>query len=452
MLSAQLSLLLLGSFLGLLIGLLLGWLIARLRAQATTVTKAEVEAKYVEKTLYQHLQASLDVLQADQHELDEEIKLLTKNLATKDQIIVNLEGQLAQQQQNLEHLQQRLHTEFENLANRLLDEKSQKFTAQNQTQLQHLLDPLKEKIKTFEELTEKRFLQETHDRISLKKEIEQLRHLNHQLSEDANKLASALKGDNKTQGDWGELQLQRILEKAGLVKGIHFQTQASFKDDQGKLKRPDFIIHLPEGKHLIIDSKVSLVAYEQFHHAETSEEQATHLKNHLQSIRQHLKDLSSKNYQQLYDIHSPDYLLLFIPIEPAFAVAMQGDQRIFLEALDKNIVIVSTSTLLATMRTVSFIWKQEKQKKSVLEIARQSGLLYDKFCAFVEDLKAIGHRLDQSQQSYQQAMNKLVNSKKFGDTLIGRAEKIKALGAKANRQLPSELLPDQEAAEKLDLN
>ncbi|MEO1623830.1 MAG: DNA recombination protein RmuC, partial [Bacteroidota bacterium] len=271
-------------------------------------------------------------------------------------------------------------------------------------------------------------------------EIEQLRHLNLQLSQDANNLVSALKGESKTQGDWGEIQLETLLEKAGLHKGIHYQTQLSFRDSNGRQKRPDCIINLPEGKHLVIDSKVSLVAYERYYNCEDEQERLQHLKAHTESLRQHIKDLSSKNYQQLYQIHSPDYLLLFVPIEPAFSLALATDHRLFLDALDKNIVVVTTSTLLATMRTVSFIWKQEKQKKSVLEIARQSGMLYDKFVKFVEDLQAIGQKLDSARLSYDAAMHKLREGRRHGDTLIGRAQKIKELGAKASRSLPNELI------------
>ena len=312
----------------------------------------------------------------------------------------------------------------------------------NNQQLNDILSPLREKIKTFEDNVEKRFISETKDRVSLKKEIEHLRSLNQQLSSDANNLASALKGDNKTQGDWGELQLELLLEKSGLTKGLHYETQLSFTDEKGSQKRPDFIINLPEGKQLIIDSKVSLLAYQKFCDAPSKEKGKKHLKAHVDSIRRHIKDLNSKNYEQLYQINSPDYLLLFIPIEAALSVAMQEEQNLFMNALDKNIVVVTTSTLLATLRTVSYIWKQENQTKNVLEIARQSGLLYDKFVAFVENLKDIGLRLDQAQVSYQGALNKLTESKKFGDTLIGRAEKIKNLGARASKQLPKDLLDD----------
>ncbi|MFT5166973.1 MAG: DNA recombination protein RmuC, partial [Saprospiraceae bacterium] len=229
-------------------------------------------------------------------------------------------------------------------------------------------------------------------------------------------------------------------------KDVHYQTQSSFKDHEGRDKRPDFIINLPESKHLVIDSKVSLVAYERYYNEPEDKKRKKHLKAHVDSVKKHIKDLSSKNYQQLYQINSPDYLLLFVPIEAAFSLAITEEKKIFIDALEKNIVIVTTSTLLATMRTVSYIWKQERQKKSVLEIARQSGLLYDKFCNFVEDLKAIGHKLTSAQSSYHDAMNKLTDGKRMGDTLIGRAEKIKQLGAKTSKQLPKELVDIVEEA------
>jgi len=351
-----------------------------------------------------------------------------------------LNKKLSDQKDELQHIQQRFQTEFENIANRLLEEKSKKFTKLNKKQLDDILSPLREKIKDFEDGIDKKFHQQTIDRVSLKKEIEQLRDLNLQLSQDANNLVSALKGDSKSQGDWGEFQLQMLLEKAGLVKDIHFQTQSSFKDEAGKDKRPDFIINLPDEKHIVIDSKVSLTAYEKFYNETDDKKRKRHLKAHTDSLKNHIKDLSSKKYQNLYQINSPDYLLLFVPIEPAFSVAVQNDSKLFLDALEKNIVIVCPTTLLATMRTVSYIWKQDKQKRNVIEIARQSGLLYDKFCNFVEDLKSIGNRLDSAQSSYHDAMNKLTESKRFGDTLIGRAEKIKALGAKTSKSLSKEMV------------
>ncbi|NRB61735.1 MAG: DNA recombination protein RmuC [Saprospiraceae bacterium] len=433
--------------LGLLLGMLIGMLITRYYWRKRSILREEVITQYIEKNIYQELRQQVDLMRDDLVEKEQEIRALSMNLSAKDQNILHLDDKLRQQKIELEALQKQARLEFEHIANRILEEKSQRFTHQNKVQLGHLLQPLQDKIKQFEAGIEKRFLEETRDRVSLKKEIEQLRDLNHQLSEDANNLAMALKGDNKSAGDWGEIQLEAILEKAGLQKDIHYHVQSSFRDEAGQLKRPDFIINLPGKKHLVIDSKVSLKAYEKAYSANDHQKKAEWISQHLDSIRRHIKDLSTKNYQDLYQINSPDYLLLFVPIEPAFSMAIQQDHNLFAEALDKNIVIVTTSTLLATMRTVSFIWKQEKQKKSVLEIARQSGLLYDKFCGFVDDLQKIGHRLDQSQSAYHDAMRKLTHSTKKGDTLIGRAEKIRELGARASKKLPQDLLEESQENE-----
>lgn len=365
-------------------------------------------------------------------------------LAVAEEKQKQLQSQLDKQLADFKELRQQSQAQFENLANRIFEEKSAKFTAQNQAQIGELLKPLRERIKDFEENIDRKFLEDAKDKLTLKLAIDQLGALNAQLSDDANRLALALKGDNKTQGDWGEYQLEMLLEKAGLEKGIHYRTQESFKDDNQKDKRPDFIINLPDDKHLVIDCKVSLVAYERFFNAEDEESQARFLKAHVESLRQHVKGLSEKQYQLLHQIQAPDYTLLFVPIEPAFALAQREDSRLFLDALDKNIVIVTSSTLLATMRTVSYIWKQEKQKQSVLEIARQSGLLYDKLVGFVEDLKAVGARLDAAGDAYHNAMQKLMESRKYGDTLLGRAERIKKLGAKASKSLPGDMLPAPE--------
>ncbi|MDX1939447.1 MAG: DNA recombination protein RmuC [Saprospiraceae bacterium] len=426
--------------LSLLIGGLIAWLLAKLRFTKGMLPPSEVEQRYVLRELYEHLQQQTDAQKADLQEKQNEIRDLATQLTTAQQDLKYLHEKLNNQQQEVEKLQQQARIEFENLANRLLEEKSQKFTSQNTQQLNDLLNPLREKIKDFEDSIERKFIDEAKDRISLKTEIENLRQLNQQLSQDANNLATALKGDNKTQGDWGEFRLELLLEKAGLTKDVHYRAQPSFLDEGGQQKRPDFIIELPGNKHLILDSKVSLVAYEQFYNANDDNEKQRSIKAHCESLRKHIKDLSEKNYQHLYQINSPDYLLLFIPIEPAFSIAVQHDNKLFLDALDRNIVIVTTSTLLATMRTVSYIWKQEKQKNNVIEIARQSGLLYDKLCAFVEDLRTLGQRLDLAQNAYHDAMNKLVDSRKHGHTLLGRAEKIKSLGAKTSKHLPQELI------------
>ncbi len=427
-----------------LFGFILAGILARYRYAAEYISKTELEGKYIYKEVADNLQIQNDIYKEDLNEKEKELREMGSALSANEQILANMEDKLETQKEELAALQQKFTLEFENIANRLLEEKSQKFTLQNQTQIEHILRPLKDKIKNFEESIERKYLDENKERISLKKEIEQLRDLNLQLSMDANNLVAALKGDNKTQGDWGEFQLEMLLEKAGLKKDIHYQKQNSFKNENGQERRPDFIINLPEKKHLVIDAKVSLKAYEAYFNAENPDDAKRYLKAHVDSVKHHIKDLYSKNYQYLYQINSPDYLLLFIPIEPAFSAALQQDNQLFLDALDKNIVLVTASTLLATLRTVSFIWKQEKQKKNVQEIARQSGKLYDKFCNFIDDLKSIGKQLDQAQTAYDAALNKLYTSTKKGDTLIGRAEKIKALGAKTTKALPKELLDASE--------
>ena len=315
-----------------MIGLIL-WLIFKNSFAKGYLSTREIKEKYVSREVYQNLQLQNDTYRADINEKEIEVVELNKLVAAKEQNILHLEQRWAEQKGELQDIQQRFTNEFENLANKILEEKSQKFTTQNQYQIAQILSPLKEKIKDFEQNIHQKYLDETKERISLKKEIEQLRDLNLQLSEDASNLVNALKGDSKIQGDWGELQLKTLLEKAGLQEGIHFTTQQSFVDEKGNRKRPDFIIHLPEGKHLVIDSKVSLKAYEQFFNANENGQKATFLNLHIESIRNHIRDLNSKNYTQLYQINTPDYLLMFVPIEAAFTTAVHKKQPYFYGSL-----------------------------------------------------------------------------------------------------------------------
>ena len=424
-------------------GLLLAlFLFLVLRQQAQTQGGGSDRTNVVSRELYDAIHARNEALQAGISAKEQELRDAHAQLAAREQQIFHLENTLKTQKGEVEQLQSRFKTEFENIANRLLEEKSQRFTEQNALQMQSILTPLKEKIKEFGENVDRKFLEETREKSSLKKELEQLYHLNQQLSQDAHNLASALKGQSKMQGDWGEMQLEMVLEKSGLQKGIHFVTQATFRDEDGAAKRPDFIIQLPENKHLIVDSKVSLTAFERYFNAVDPSERDQHLKAHITSIRSHVDNLSRTNYQMLYQVNAPDYLLLFVPLESALSVASQADPKLFTDALERNIVLVTTSSLLATMRTVAHMWKQEKQTRSVLEIARQSGLLYDKFVSFVEDIRTIGARLDNARSAYDDAMNKLVNASRPGDTLIGKAEKIRELGARATKSLPQELIEE----------
>jgi len=394
--------------------------------------------QFVGRVQFEKEEARSKVLQTALDEREKALREAHTQLAARDEQL----RQLQNRHQEWEQQQRKLHTEFENLANRLLEEKSRSFTEQNARQLHAVLTPLREKINEFEAGIERKFLDETREKSSLKHEIAQLAALNQQLSQDAHNLAGALRGQSKVQGDWGELQLEVLLEKAGLEKGTHYMAQANFRDEDGAAKRPDFIVQLPENRQIIIDAKVSLTAYERFFSEQNVQQREQHLRAHVLSIRSHIDNLSKKNYQQLYQINTPDYLLLFIPLDSALQLAAAADPRLFTDAMDRNIVLVSTGNLMATLRTVAHMWKQEKQTRSVLEIARQSGLLYDKFVAFVDDLRNIGTRLDAAQGAYGDAMNKLHSSAKFGDTLVGRAERIRLLGAKATKRLPEELLGD----------
>ncbi|MEM7102575.1 MAG: DNA recombination protein RmuC [Bacteroidota bacterium] len=422
---------------GLILGGIIAALVVRLRIKGNWLPAAKVKSEYVNKAVHDQLSDDKTQLLSENKQKEKEIIELNRDLSALSQRLQAVNEKLSVQKKEVESLQDKFKIEFENIANKLLEEKSEKFTVQNKLNLDNVLKPLQEKIKSFEDKVEKVYWEEAKERVSLKKEIEQLRELNLQLSDDANNLANALKGESKTQGDWGELRLEMLLEKSGLQQEIHFTKQVSLKDSDGKIKRPDFVIHLPEGKHLVIDSKVSLTAYESFFNAEDEDVRKQHLQAHLASLNNHTKDLSSKNYHQLYGINSPDYVLMYIPIESAFTLAIRQNQQLFLDALEKNIVMVTTSTLLATLRTVSYIWKQEKQKKSVMEIARQSGLLYDKLCNFVNDLIDIGKKLDQAGEAYESAMGKLARGK---GNLMRRAEKIRELGAKTSKKLPDELL------------
>ena len=340
-------------------------------------------------------------------------------------------------EKKLEDQEEKLRIQFENLANKILDKKSDKFTEQNKKNLDLLLNPLHKKIESFEKKVETSQKESVGMHAALKQQLEGLKDLNQQMSKEAINLTKALKGDSKSQGDWGEIQLEIILEKAGLSNGIHFTSQGGYRDENENLKKPDFIINLPDNKHLIVDSKVSLTAYEGYFSSENKEDKDNHLKKHIASIRKHIKELSEKQYTELYGINTPDYVLMFVPIEAALLIAFNENNKLYLEAFDKNVVLVSTSTLLATLSTVSSIWKQEDQKRNVIEIARQAGALYDKFVGLVEDLTGVGKKLESAKNEYSSAMNKLVDGR---GNLIASVEKIKKLGAKAKKSIPEQIL------------
>ena len=367
--------------------------------------------------------------------------LVEKNRVSKaEEQLIAQRQRLAEQEASIREIQQKFQLEFQNIANKLLEEKSQKFIETNRSSMDILLNPLKENIKAFEEKVDKVYNMEAAERNTLKGVISQLMELNQTISNEAQNLTKALKGDNKKQGNWGEVILERVLERSGLVKDREYRLQASLTDAEGNRLQPDAIIDLPDEKHLIIDSKVSLIAYERLVNAETEEERKLYSKAHVESIRGHVLNLSSKNYHDLYQLNSPDFVLLFVPIESSFSFAVQIDAELFSDAWDKRVVIVSPSTLLATLRTIASIWKQERQNRNVLEIARLSGAMYDKCVGFIGDMEGIGKNIKLSQNAYDSAIGKLTEG---NGNLTKTAERIKGLGAKANKQLDQKYIGEE---------
>ena len=362
---------------------------------------------------------------------------LNSSLASLNSDYSNLQQKLSEQKAEIEQLQEKFTKEFENLANKIFEEKGKAFTETNKVNLTQILDPLKERIKDFEKRVEESNKDNIDRHASLRQQLQMLKDMNQEITKEAKNLTEALKGQSKTQGNWGEFILESILEKSGLVKGREYVVQESITAESGRRFQPDIIIKLPENKSIVIDSKVSLVGYERFVSSEIEHERQLALREHINSIRSHTKNLSGKNYQNLYQLESLDFVLMFMPIEPAFALAVQQDPKIFNDAFEQNIVIVSPSTLLATLRTIASIWRQEKQNRNAFEIARQSGELLDKFTAFVDDLISVGKGLISVKENYDKAMNKLTDGR---GNLISRTEKIKQLGAKATKSLPPSLL------------
>ncbi len=362
---------------------------------------------------------------------------LHSELSKTETDLYHLKQKLSENNEELTHLRQTFLQQFHTVSNEVLVTNSENFKKASAENIERILEPLKERIKEFEAKVETTYEKSLVENTTLKEQIAQLVNLNQQMSKDALNLTQALKGERKTQGNWGEYLLESLLEKSGLERDVHYRREDVRRNDEQKIYRPDVIILLPDDKHLMIDSKLSLVAYEAYCSCEDELGQQFQLKNHLNSLRTHYTDLGRKNYQHLHGINSPDFVLMYIPIEPAFNLAMQHDRELFVEALDRNIVFVTNSTLLATLRTVASVWKQESQKRNVLRIAEESGKLYDKFVGFVDDMKDIGLNLDRSQQKYQLAMNKLSEG---NGNLIKKAELLKKLGAKTSKSLDSNLL------------
>lgn len=427
-------------------GFLAAWFVSSRRMNALSDKFYNTEKQLIdEKSLAERnktvaeetLRLKVLELEKTQNELAQNLELANARaveLATVRTENASLREKIDKQLEEAEQLQKRLTSEFENIANKVMKERSDEFSVANHKNISEILNPLKEKIQGFERKVEESYEKDMRDRVSLREEVKKLTELNTRVSEEANNLTRALKGDVKKQGNWGEIILERVLERSGLTKGQEYDREAVVEGADHSVQRPDVIVHLPDNKHIIIDSKVSLVAYERFMSAENENDQATALKEHIASIRMHVKLLSDKNYQNAMNVNTPDFVLMFIPVEASFSAAVQGDSELFAYAWERKIVIVSPTTLLATLRTISSIWKQENQTRNAQEIARLSGSLYDKFIGFTEDMEKIKNNIDRASGAYNDAIKKM---KDGNGNIIRTAEKIKELGAKTgNKTLP----------------
>ena len=389
------------------------------------------------------------VLRQEINNIRNQKEAINIQLTKKEVDFDNLFDRNKEQKQEVEQLQEKFTKEFENLANKILDEKSNKFTEQNKENMKNILSPLQDKIQLFEKKVEDTHKESIDYHAALRQQILGLSEMNAQMSKETINLTKALKGDSKMQGNWGELVLERVLEKSGLEKDREYFVQQGHTTDDGNRVFPDVVINLPDGKKMIVDSKVTLTAYERFINEDDDTIKEQHLKNHVSAIKRHVEDLGTKNYQDLYQIQSPDFVLLFIPIEPAFALALNEDTKLYNRAFEKNIVIVTPSTLLATLRTIDSMWANQKQQDNALEIARQAGALYDKFEGFLSDLIKIGKKIDESKIEYSGAMNKLVEG---NGNIITSIEKLKKMGAKAKKSLPENILNRAESSQTNLLN
>ncbi len=429
---------------GIAVGACIAWFMAKSKFESgdnsaeTELHTKELELRLEsEKEKLTQTRQEYAALQDELRKEREEI-LRLNNLNTRlEANYRNIQENLATHKEEINQLQEKFSAEFKNLANEIFEDKSKKFTDQNRSNIGDLLKPLGEKIIEFERKVEQTNKESIARNSALKEQISGLRELNQRITKEAENLTKALKGDTKAQGNWGEFILESILEKSGLEKGREYVVQESKTNEEGKRFQPDVVVKLPDSKSIIIDSKVSLVAYERAVNAESDEDKAANLKAHLLSLRSHIKGLSEKNYQSLYGVESLDFVLMFIPIEPAFSLAVQHDSELFNDAYSRNIVIVSPATLIATLRTIASIWKQEYQNRNAIEIAKEGGNLYDKFVAFTEDLKNVGRHLDTTQKVYVEAAKKLYNGR---GNLINRAEKMKKLGAKTAKNIDPKLI------------
>ncbi len=418
-------------FVGLVLGAAMAWLFLRPRLGKGTANSEEAERRISEIT------KDRDELKQELSRERENILSLSRQLASREAEYKALQERIMDQKRELGEIQAKFSAEFKNLANEILEEKTKKFTDQNKTSLDEILKPLSAKLTDFEKKVEESNQQSIARNSALREQISGLKEMNTQITKEAENLTRALKGDTRSQGKWGELILENILEKSGLEKGREYHVQESFTGNNGRRLQPDVIVGLPENKNIIIDSKVSLTAFERYSSEEDDSAKESFVKDHLMSVRAHIKNLSGKNYQGLYGVKGLDFVLMFIPVEPAFSLAVQNDSALFNDAYEKNIVIVSPSTLIATLRTIANIWKNEYQNQNAMEIARQAGDLYDKFVNFTEDLITVGKNIGQTQKAYEEAMKKLSEGR---GNLVKRAENIRKLGATPSKNIDQRLI------------
>ena len=416
------------------IGAYLGMLFTKLKSKSEQSTLKERQSQM--SVTIDELKQNLNKIEGEREEIRREKDFLNSELTRKNTEFKNLQEQNLKRDEELAKQQEQLRKDFELMASKILDEKSEKFTLQNKENIKQILTPLQEKIQVFEKKVEDTQKESISMHSALKEQLLGLKDLNQQMTKEATNLTRALKGDSKMQGNWGELVLERVLEKSGLEKDREYFVQQSFATAEGSRVLPDVVLHLPDNKKMIIDSKVSLTDYERYVNAD-EDDRPQFLKAHVNSIRKHVDQLSDKKYEDLYDIESPDFVLMFIPIEPAFAIAINDDNSLYNKAFEKNIVIVTPSTLLATLRTIDTMWNNEKQQRNAIEIARQAGTLYDKFQGLVSDLTGVGKKIDDAKKDYSSAMNKLVEGR---GNLITSVEKLKKLGAKAKKSLPEAII------------
>ena len=434
------------------------YLLYRQRSNVSSVTDLKLKAdqlttelaRYEERYLYakQEKETLTHILRQEQERIFDELQAERQRVTDLSHLYESSKAYLqaqqekiAEQKEEMALLQTKFSKDFELIANKILEEKSLKFTEVNRFNIDALLSPLKENIKLFEQKVDRVYKSESDERNVLKGEISKLMELNKQISEEASNLTRALKADTKKQGNWGEVILDRILEASGLILGESYVKQTSFTDEDGNRLQPDVVVTLPDNKHMIIDSKVSLIAYDRLVNCETDIERAGFLNDHITSIKAHIKNLCSKNYCDLYGINSPDFVLLFVPIESSFAVAVKHDLELFEYAWSRRVVIVTPSTLLATLKTISSVWKQEQQTRNAIDIATKAGALYDKFVGFTNDLRKIGDKLDDAKSAYADAFGKLSSG---SGNLVGRVETLKKLGAKASKRLDPKFMLEEE--------